>query len=221
MTATPPTIPDPIYDEVSSESDGAGLSDTEDEETDKEGAHLQGEVERMTDEQIARLLSKQEELGMGSDELLLFEHGPEADEDVDSDAIPFMFSSGVKSLSDRLSRSSRGGAQRPPAAISDVYGGFDVMDFERPSLKPRPKARRGKLELDLSDSELEASMQMAWENSRLKKRQRKQAREELRAQGLLGSKDGKPDLKQKYKEGMGIQAARKEIRDFLMSEKTT
>jgi hypothetical protein len=95
------------------------------------------------------------------------------------------------------------------------------MDFERPSLKKKPKGRKGKLVLDLSDSELEASMQMAWDNDRIKKKERKQEREELRSQGLLGSRNGKPDLKQKYKEGMGFQSIKEEIKIFLMGNNTT
>lgn len=103
----------------------------------------------------------------------------------------------------------------------DAYDGFDVMDFERPSLRKKPKGRKGKLVLDISDSELEASMQMAWDNDRVKKKERKQEREELRSRGLLGSKTGKADLKQKYKEGMGLQAIKEEIKMFLMGHNTT
>jgi hypothetical protein len=64
-------------------------------------------------------------------------------------------------------------------------------------------------------------MQRAWENDRIKKKERKEEREDLRAQGLLGSKNGKPDLKQKYKEGMGIHAVKDEIKMFLMGSNTT
>merc|ERR1712098_439054 len=46
-------------------------------------------------------------------------------------------------------------------------------------------------------------------------------RDELRAQGLLGSKNGKVDMKQKYKEGMGIHAVKEEIKAFLMGGNTT
>jgi hypothetical protein len=96
------------------------------------------------------------------------------------------------------------------------------MDFERPSLKKKPKGRKGKLILDdVSDSELEESMQAAWDNDRIKKKERKQEREELRAAGLLGNKNGKADLKQKYKEGMGIQAVKDEIKRFLIGSDST
>jgi hypothetical protein len=64
-------------------------------------------------------------------------------------------------------------------------------------------------------------MQKTYENDRVKKKERKQEREELRAQGLLGSKNGKPDLKKKYQEGMSIREIKEEIRAFLMGKNTT
>jgi hypothetical protein len=64
-------------------------------------------------------------------------------------------------------------------------------------------------------------MQAAWENDRVKKKERKQERERLRAQGLLGSNNGKVDLKQKYKEGMNMEAIKNEIKRFLISSDTT
>ena len=64
-------------------------------------------------------------------------------------------------------------------------------------------------------------MAMARDKDRLRKRKRKEEREALRVQGLLGKKDTKLDLKAKYKEGMGIQAIKNEIRNFLMGDDTT
>ena len=64
-------------------------------------------------------------------------------------------------------------------------------------------------------------MQAAWDKDRVKKTKRKQEREALRAQGLLGTKNGKVDLKQKYKEGMGIRDVKDEIKRFLMGSDTT
>lgn len=118
--------------------------------------------------------------------------------------------------------SSRSKKEFPSAsALADAYDGFDVMDFERPSLKKKPKGRRGKLPFDVDDPELEASMAAAYENDRIKKKERKQEREVLRAQGLLGAKNGKPDLSAKYSEGMSFDAIKEEIREFLMSSHTT
>ncbi|KAE8449924.1 hypothetical protein EG329_007063 [Mollisiaceae sp. DMI_Dod_QoI] len=206
-------------DELDSDKDA--IDDGEDNED-----LIQRKIERMSDEKIARLLAKQEELGMGSSELVLFDDGD--DDDGDEDEIPTFSNkfSPVMLSSERGPGRGRG-SKRPrgefPSAtmLADAYDGFDVMDFDRPSLKKKPKGRRGKLAVDVSDSELEASMEMAWENDRLKKKERKQEREELRARGLLGSKNGKPDLKQKYKEGMGIHAVKEEIKQFLMGTNTT
>jgi hypothetical protein len=196
--------------------------DDDDEDEADEADLLQRKQERMTDERIARLLAKQEELGMGSAELMLFD----ADEDADEEELAMPKSFSPATFSPRRARASVKAAKRPrgefPSAtfLADAYDGFDVMDFERPSLQKKSKGQKGKIVLNLSDSELEASMQMAWENDRSKKKERKQEREELRAQGLLGKK-GKPDLKQKYKEGMGFHAVKDEIKAFLMSDNTT
>lgn len=53
------------------------------------------------------------------------------------------------------------------------------------------------------------------------KKERKSEREDLRARGLLGQKDNKPNLKAKYKEGMGIDAVKDEIKGFLISGNST
>jgi len=171
-------------------------------------------IPRMSDAKIARLLTKQEELGMGSDELLLF------DDEEDVEEVPSIFASAIAFTSpkQRNTRGSKRTRTEFPSAtlVADAFDGFDVMDFDRPSLRRKPKGRRGKPVLDLSDSELEAAMQMAWENDRFNKAAKKKEREDLRGQGLLGSKTGKPDLKQKYQEGMGIHAVKEEIKIFLM-----
>ncbi|KAL2039583.1 hypothetical protein N7G274_007855 [Stereocaulon virgatum] len=180
---------------------------------------------RMNDEQIARLLSKQEELGLGSEDPKLFD-GKELErkeqiepqfDGIWGTASPFRFQFKSK-------RKTRTVSNFPSAtAFADVldedpYNGFDIMDQDRPSLRRKPKGRRGKLPLELSDSELEQQINMAWENDRSKKKQRKQEREELRAQGLLGKK-GKPDLKTKYREGISSTEVNIEIKKFLMSSR--
>ncbi|KAH6677537.1 hypothetical protein B0J14DRAFT_345847 [Halenospora varia] len=212
-------------DSTESDSDDEDLDedDEEDEEDDEEDL-IQRKIDQMSDEKIARLLSKQEELGMGSNELLLFDDNADEDDEVVEVSEDAFFTS---LLAQNRSKPKGRGMKRPrgefPAAhaLADAYDGFDVLDFDRPSLKKKPKGRKGKLVFDLSDSELEASMQMAWDNDRIKKKERKQEREELRSQGLLRSKNGKPDLKGKYKEGMGIHAVKEEIKNFLMSSHTT
>ena len=207
--------------EDGSGDDSTDEGDTTDEDAEDEVDLLQRKIERMGDEQIARLLAKQEELGMGSNELLLFDDAADADEE-DGFALPRR-SFNPFMLPQKKTRSKRPKGEFPAAAaLADAYDGFDVMDFERPSLKKKPKGRKGKLILDdVNDSELEESMQAAWDNDRIKKKERKKEREEVRARGLLGIKNGKPDLKQKYKEGMGMKAIKEEIKNFLTGNHTT
>lgn len=212
-----------------SDSDELDIDDDAAADEDDNEDLMERKINQMSDEKIARLLAKQEELGMGSSELILFDDGDsDEDEDEDEDGIPTFSNNTFSPVMLSKKSEARGRSSKRPRGdfpsatmLADAYDGFDVMDFDRPSLKKKPKDRRGKLAFNPSDSELEASMETAWENDRLKKKERKQEREELRAQGLLGSKNGKPDLKQKYKEGMGIHAVKEEIKKFLIGSSTT
>lgn len=108
------------------------------------------------------------------------------------------------------------------ALESDPYYGFDIMDFERPSLQKKPKGKNAPLIGDYmsSDSELEAQLQRAWQTDRQKKKSKKKEREIMRSQGLLGRDPGDADLKVKYAKGMHIEELISEIRTFLLSSKT-
>lgn len=175
---------------------------------------------RMTDEKIARLLSKQEELGLGSNELLLFDGTDEDDEDEEDD-LPAAY---IPLKKARAKKTRKPHGDFVSAGLfaeeleSDPYGDFDVMDHSRLSLRQKPKGRRGAPTFDLSDVELEASLQSAWEKDRSKKKIRKKEREELRAQGLLG-KSGHPDLNTKYKESITLHQVREEIITFMHSDR--
>ena len=218
-----------------------GIEDSDDSEVinEKVAMDLQGELEdmkdeqdlldrkrsRMTDEQIARLLSKQEELGLGSDELVLFDGDEEeGSKGWDKQASPLPMSVWNQTMTRK--KKNKRLKEFPSASVlaavleRDPYNGFDIMDHDRPSLRKKPKRRRGQLTLEFSDSELENTIQMAWENDRSKKKVRKHEREELRAQGLLGKK-GKIDMKAKYKESMSWDEVKKEISEFLISSKET
>lgn len=208
-------------EEDSCDSDDDLEIDVEVEESEDDADLIQRKIDRMSDERIARLLSKQEQLGMGSNEILLFD---EDEEDEDNAAQEYRPAFGMPKFTAHKSPRgpNRAKGEFPSATLlAEAYDGFDVMDFNRPSLRKKPKSRKGKLILDISDSELETSMQAAWDNDREKKKERKQEREQLRAQGLLGSKNGKIDMKQKYKEGMGIYAVKEEIKNFLIGGNTT
>lgn len=188
---------------------------------------LRRRISRMTDEKIARLLAKQEELGMGSDDVILFDDG-DVDEEDDSDVMEPKKNTAVnRVLPPSLSRvlgSKRSNRDNSRALASvdlpdqQIFNDFDITDRERPSVQKRPKGRRGLQAFEQSDSELELSLSTAWDNDRTRKKLKKQEREELRAQGLLGKKNKtKPDLKAKYAEGMTKDEVKHEIRDFLLS----
>lgn len=188
---------------------------------------LERKIGRMSDEQIARLLAKQEELGMGTDSLMLFDglDGDEGEVEEEDDEDDWLPSSASRRRPRANKTPKRAKGEFPSATLTaDAYDGFDVMDFERPSIsaKKRIKARKGKPILDISDSELERSMADAWDLDRMKKSAKKREREELRAAGLLGKGGaGKPDMKSKYKEGMNIEDIKEELKDFLMGSNTT
>ncbi|SLM37156.1 Single-stranded nucleic acid binding R3H [Lasallia pustulata] len=187
---------------------------------------LERQKARLTDEQIARLLSKQEELGFGSDELMLFD-GLEGKQE-DGQDIPEALRAGTTLSNLRVrARKKKQPLRGFPSATAfadvldqDPYNGFDIMDHERPSLRKRSKGRRGVLPFELSDSDLEVSIRSAWEKDRSRKKTRKQEREELRKQGLLGRK-GKLDMKAKYAEGISLDEIKGEIRDFLITPSET
>lgn len=191
------------------------------ESTDSEGDDMdliQRQLDNLNDEKMARLLAKQFEFGFDSSEIALFDGFNEPSGGSSSAAQNR--NRGQHQRREKVSKTPNNGF--PSATmLADAYDGFDVMDFERPSLKKKPKGRKGRLPFDVSDPELEASMQSAWENDRVKKKQRKEDREHRRALGVLGIHPDKPDLSMKYKEGMGILAIKEEIRMFLIGKNTT
>ena len=178
---------------------------------------------RMTDKEIARLLSKQEELGLGSSNFVLFDGANmDIDEETDLKLNNILSSNMAQKDTPRIKRRNRGQSSFPSAMAladeldRDPYNGFDVIDHDRLSLSKRQKGGRRNLPFEVSDTELEHSMLKTWDNDRAKKKLRKQEREELRAQGLLGKK-GKLDMKAKYVEGMTTEEVKREIRNFLSS----
>ncbi|PLB51765.1 hypothetical protein P170DRAFT_85925 [Aspergillus steynii IBT 23096] len=107
------------------------------------------------------------------------------------------------------------------ALESDPYYGFDIMDFDRPSLRKKSKAKYHAPNFELSDSELEMELVRAWQNDRDKKKTRKQRRENLRSKGLLGRGLDNADLKVKYTNGITLEELRTEIHTFLLSSRNS
>ena len=191
---------------------------------------LERRIARMTDEQIARILSKQEELGMGSADILLFD-GLDVDDEYDDDALNLDYDDDGDGSDDdddnikfnsafgvSFGRSKGKGVDKKAFTLQEQpYGNFDVMDFERPSLQAGSKFFDSGVAYEGLDDDQRIAMHNTWEADRMKKRQRKQERQELRAQGLLGNRKGKPDLSARYSQGINVQQAINEIHDFLMS----
>lgn len=210
-----------------SERDEDDDDDDEDEDEDDDDDEF-GDNEELDDETIARVLQKQEELGLGADELMLFaaddyfRGSSRAD-----DFIPLNGGRSNRRQQNRGGRRNREPTFPSASAMADAldmdpYNGFDIMDTERPSLKPKKKGRRGQMPFELlDDSDLNEQMQNAWENDRQKKRLKKAEREELRQQGLLGRKGKAPNLKVKYKDGIMMEDVVEEMREFLVGDMQT
>ena len=217
-------------DDSSTDSDEDEVSDdlkgTMESEGD-ENERLFQRTARMTDAQIAQALDMQDKLGMPTDQVLLF-NGEENNEFADGDDfISFpstqRISNGTRSTRDLRKKYSFPSAEAFADALDqDPYNGFDVMDFSRPSLKPKRKGRKSAgLPFELEDEELAFQLQQSWGNDRSKKAARKREREEIRQAGILGSKaaNGKVDLHTRYQaSGMDADQIRAEIRSFMVQE---
>lgn len=215
------------WDDLSSEdSDDEAINDLlHDQESEhEENERILNQTSRMTDAELARILNKQAELGIDGDDVVLFDDAVGHKRDF----IPFSNKTHTSNRT-RAKRNRRSKGTFPSAeAFADVldedpYNGFDVMDFERPSLKPKKKGRNSAngLPFELEDDELAEQLTQSWENDRSKKAAKKAEREELRQAGLLGTKSGKGrvDLQSKYKNsGMDMDQVKAEVRAFLLDD---
>jgi hypothetical protein len=215
-------------DSTTSTDEDEALDDLRDTiESEDENERLLERTARMTDEQIAQALDMQEKLGMPTNEVLLF-NGQEDNEFANSDdSISFSskqhISHRARSKCHMRQKDCFPSAEAFADALDqDPYNGFDVMDFDRPSLKPKRKGRKSAgLPFELEDEEQAFQLPQTWDNDRSKKAARKREREEMRQAGLLGSKaaNGRVDLHAKYEEsGMDAEQIRVEIRSFLVQE---
>ena len=198
------------------------LEDKLDEHLDEELFDERQEME-MADGRIARLFAKQEELGLGSDELIIFDGaGNSTDENQDSDIEILMQSTAshvpVYNKQIAIAQDALGCADATEAGL-DEYScdDIEIVHQSRRSSRKTSNGPRCRMSFDPSDEDLEFSMKAAWDNDRNKKKLRKQQREVLRAQGLLVKNKKKLELKAKYKQGMTMDDVQFEIRKFLDS----
>jgi R3H domain/G-patch domain len=211
-------------DSSSDDSEEEALNDLirDQESEDNENERILRQTSQMSDAELARLLNKQAELGIGADDIVLFDGALEQSQD----SIPFSTklhtSNRTRSKQNRRSKGTFPSAEAFANVLDeDPYNGFDVMDFERPSLKQKKKGRKSTnaLPFELEEDELAEQLAQSWTNDRAKKAVRKAEREELRQAGLLGpkSRNGRVDLQTKYKiNGMDMDQVKAEIRLFLV-----
>lgn len=193
-----------LSNDETSDSDGPGIDKADD-------AGLDGAT-NFDDETLARLLAKQDELGLDDDELVLFS--------ADSYAGARPSGSGISSARQggRGSKGEGKGRQQAPSAsaVADVFNELDLMDWGRHNPPRKPKGKRGQPTFNVSDSELEATLEAVWQKDRLRKKERKQHREELRVQGLLGKNADPTDPRVKYPTHMTFDQIKEEMRTFLL-----
>ncbi|KAI1082669.1 hypothetical protein F5B20DRAFT_532157 [Whalleya microplaca] len=195
-----------VPDDVSSE---AGTNYSSAEAVNSEDQRRRHEAE---DERMARILGRQEELGLGGDDILLFD-GADSDDE---------WLSAIKNIPHHKKGASKKAkifqkkGQYPSASqMADAFDELDLMDWQRPSLNNFNSKKKPPV-LDVSDSELEEAMNMAWRKDRLKKAEKKKAREELRSQGLLGKNVNPDDPRVKYRGGMSLDDLANELEEFLL-----
>ncbi|KAI1295013.1 hypothetical protein F5Y03DRAFT_410681 [Xylaria venustula] len=186
--------------------------ESEDEIDDDEEGEKEHQLES-EDERLARLIARQEELGLGDDDVIFLDGA--ADLDDGWIAAPSQPRRKTKRASKKKSRMFQGGSQFPSATrMAEAFDELDVMDMHQSRLQ---RSKKGLISFGLSDSELEDALNVAIKKDRLKKADKKRAREELRSQGLLDKNIDPHDLRVKYRGGMSLDDLADEFEVFMLS----
>ncbi|KAL2194598.1 hypothetical protein P885DRAFT_42755 [Corynascus similis CBS 632.67] len=160
----------------------------------------------MGDEALARLLAKQEELGMGGDELLIFSSS--------------FAKTGTRQAQGRHSvKTGSTRALREPASatqVADAFDNLDLADWGHLTGQTRKQRSKRPPNFNAFDSDIEAALKTAWQRDRERKKSRKLEREALRAEGLLDKKATPDDLRVKYLSGMKLDEIKLELTSFLV-----
>lgn len=203
---------------ITSGDDSSEISGDDDNvELDEESLRRHTEAQ---DAKIARLLAKQEEFGIGGDDIVLFDDADTDENEGDGWQIapkhtPRRRKKGAASKQARIVQEK---GQYPSASkMAEAFDDLDLMDWQRPSLNNfKAIGKRQQPEFDVSDSDLDEAMAIAWKKDRAKKAEKKKARELLRSQGLLGRNINPEDLRVKYRGGMSIDDMEVEFETFLI-----
>ncbi|KAI1733468.1 hypothetical protein F4680DRAFT_441605 [Xylaria scruposa] len=200
------TDSDAIPSQPSSGDESGDELDEEDEEDTDAQRHLESE-----DEHLAQLIAKQEELGIHGDDVMLFDGAYPDDGWIAASSAPRRKKKGTS----KKSRMFQGGSQFPSATkMAEAFDELDLMDMQNSRLQ---RSKKGPISFGLSDSELEDALNVAIKKDRLKKADKKKAREELRSQGLLGKNSNPHDLRNKYQGGMSLDDLADEFEEFMRS----
>ena len=183
--------------------------------TSRQTAHYSGSDDSdkdIDDKHLARLLAKQEELGMGGDDLILFDtkssHRAAGNDRRPDKQQRWRRRQPWQTAYDftRAYRASKG--SYPSAeAVADAFEQLEVSGWT---------GNRSEFQLQLSDSELEATLRASWQKDRMRKKEKKRAREELRSQGLLKKSAKSNDPRIKYPNGMSLDDMKTEFHAFLV-----
>jgi hypothetical protein len=218
--------------------EGGGVKDEEDETSSDTASDLEmddREKQETEEQRTARKIARQEKrLRQLSQSPFL--DGTADDESSDDDAMyddlavseATIMHEAFEYAKTKPKKSGQGRKSFPSASAladaleQDPYNGFDIMDFDRPSLRRKRKGKgKARLDVELSDKELEQQLHTTWEKDRQAKKARKQRREEMRTQGLVGGsgKKKKNAGSQMLIETDGISLAdvKQMIRSFLDS----
>jgi hypothetical protein len=190
----------PGYDIGNSEMDDSEMDDSVNGDDDQE---MDAAVD---DETLARLLAKQEELGLGGDDLLLFTSSFAQRETTKS-----------RGKHTASASSSRAPARHASAArVADALDDLDLANWSQLTGQSRKRRSKRPPNFNVSDSKIEAALQAAWQRDRERKKIRKLEREALRAGGLLGKNMDSNDLRVKYPSGMKLDDIKAELTSFLL-----
>ncbi|KAI0436408.1 hypothetical protein F4803DRAFT_542330 [Xylaria telfairii] len=172
---------------------------------DESGDELDDEDEEDVDEHLTQLLVKQEELGIFNDDVVLFDGW------LPAPCTPRRKKKGVS----KKSKMFQAGSQFPSATrMAEAFDELDLMDVQNSRLQ---RSKKGPISFDLSDSELEDALNIAIKKDRLKKADKRAAREKLRSEGLLGKNVNPHDLRVKYRGGMSLDDLADELEEFMLS----
>ncbi|KAI0121603.1 hypothetical protein BJ170DRAFT_127334 [Xylariales sp. AK1849] len=212
------TDSDAVPGDVTEDEISTDISDSEADNA--ESSDAQRHRIELADARMARMLAKQEDLGLGGDNIVLYDGLDSGDDEGEGkwQMAPKMTPRRKKKGSTKNAKIiEKKGQYLSATAMADAFDDLDLMDWHRAALDNfNQAAKRASTVPHVSDSELEETMNMSFQKDRLKKAEKKKEREALRAQGLLGKNVNPDDIRLKYLGGMSKDDLAFELEQFLV-----